>query len=254
MSLRRPTAAEVVATALRKEILRGIHPPGSSLPTEVELANRFGFSRLTIREAVKTLVSHGLLQVRQGAGTTVLDFRKSGSLALLPTLLEIAQNPETGALTPEGAALLEDILLVRRILAVEIAGLACDRATPADIDELRSIAALQQERVDDDVAFAAGDIEFTRRLLRSCNSLTLELAFNTFLRVVDEIPNLVRVLLFMRREATAYYESLIDRLAARDRSGIRRLVREGLAAMDSAILEAARRGDLRWRDIDGDRS
>lgn len=60
-----------IATVLRDEIAGGIHLPGSRLPTEAELARRFGVNRHTLRRAVAALAEEGVLRVEQGRGTFV---------------------------------------------------------------------------------------------------------------------------------------------------------------------------------------
>src|SRR3569833_3580585 len=60
-----PTAAAVVAEALAQMVLTQM-APGSSLPSEGDLAVRFDVSRLTVREAVKLLAGRGLLDVGRG--------------------------------------------------------------------------------------------------------------------------------------------------------------------------------------------
>lgn len=60
-----------VQQALRRTLKSGDLGPGASLPSERELCQRFGFSRITIRKAVDGLVTEGLLQRRHGAGTFV---------------------------------------------------------------------------------------------------------------------------------------------------------------------------------------
>ena len=57
---------------LRSDILRGVFPVGSQLPTEEELADRFAVSRHTVREALRQLRADGLVSSRQGSGTTVM--------------------------------------------------------------------------------------------------------------------------------------------------------------------------------------
>lgn len=57
---------------LRDDILRGVFPVGSQLPTEEELASRFSVSRHTVREALRQLRTDGLVASRQGSGTTVM--------------------------------------------------------------------------------------------------------------------------------------------------------------------------------------
>ncbi|HYG43990.1 MAG TPA: GntR family transcriptional regulator [Bordetella sp.] len=57
---------------LRSEIILGVFPVGSQLPTEEELAERFAVSRHTVREALRQLRADGLVASRQGSGTTVM--------------------------------------------------------------------------------------------------------------------------------------------------------------------------------------
>jgi GntR family transcriptional regulator len=60
-----------LAARLADEIAGGTYAPGSLLPTEAELCERFGVSRITIRHAVAELRTLGLVEVRQGKGATV---------------------------------------------------------------------------------------------------------------------------------------------------------------------------------------
>lgn len=62
---------EMVVRALRTEILRGLHPIGTALPSESALVSRFGVSRHTVREALRQLRELGLVESRQGFGTVV---------------------------------------------------------------------------------------------------------------------------------------------------------------------------------------
>jgi len=67
---RRPLADDIAAT-LKAEIRDGVHPPGTRLPTEAELCQRFEVSRATVRSAVKELDVLGLVRTRHGVGTFV---------------------------------------------------------------------------------------------------------------------------------------------------------------------------------------
>src|SRR5689334_13469267 len=61
-----------VVQALQQEIVNGVYPVDSQLPTEDELRQRFKVSRHTVREALRALRDAGLVESRQGFGTTVL--------------------------------------------------------------------------------------------------------------------------------------------------------------------------------------
>ncbi len=65
--------------ALKDEIVSGVYPIGSQLPTEEELCERFDVSRYTVREALRRLRDDNLVSSRQGAGTTVVPPRPADS-------------------------------------------------------------------------------------------------------------------------------------------------------------------------------
>src|ERR1700712_2146403 len=62
-----PKTAEVIASQLRRQIVDGRLDPGDVLPPENQLAERFGVSRPTLREALRILETQGLLLTQQGS-------------------------------------------------------------------------------------------------------------------------------------------------------------------------------------------
>jgi len=70
-STARPLLADRVRDGLRRAVITGTWPPGDKLPNEDALAEQFGVSRATIREAVRGLVEEGYLARRHGSGTYV---------------------------------------------------------------------------------------------------------------------------------------------------------------------------------------
>jgi GntR family transcriptional regulator len=71
MSRTRPLLSDVVRSELRRAIIEGEFPPGSKLPNEEQLRERFAVSRITLREAVRGLIEDGYVVRRQGSGTFV---------------------------------------------------------------------------------------------------------------------------------------------------------------------------------------
>ena len=63
------------AMELKAEIVNGVYPVGSLIPTEDELCKRFSVSRYTVREALRVLREEGLVSSRRGAGTIVVPSR-----------------------------------------------------------------------------------------------------------------------------------------------------------------------------------
>lgn len=120
-----PTAAVAVADALARHILAEL-APGSTLPSEAELAARHDVSRLTIREAVKLLEGRGLLAIARGRKAVV---REPNGAAFADFLTSVIRYDSKG---------LFDLIEVRMSLEVQSATLAAKRATRAGIAAIES--------------------------------------------------------------------------------------------------------------------
>jgi GntR family transcriptional regulator len=83
---------ERIAADLRTAIVRGDHLPGTKLPTEAELAQRFGAGRGTVRAALRSLEADGLVTSRQGSGRIVLGGSVSQSFADLRSFAQWARS------------------------------------------------------------------------------------------------------------------------------------------------------------------
>jgi len=133
------TLADQVTTALKAHISSGEALPGSRLPTEPVLAERFGVSRTVIREAISRLKSAGLVEVRQGSGTVVcegahikaftIDFDVSGSIEAVLRVTELRRGIEG-----EAAALAAQRHTPQQLEAIEQALKAIDVAERAGHD------------------------------------------------------------------------------------------------------------------------
>ena len=139
-----------IADALSRQILEtGEYGPGQKIPSENELSEKFGVSRTTLREAIKTLSAGGLLVVRRGSGTYVAStLPVKGGLTL----------PELKRMKVE----LKDLNEVRVIFEPKVAALACSRASD---EELRQIAGLERE--------------IERKLLAGEDTTDTDIAFHT---------------------------------------------------------------------------
>ncbi|MGN1089664.1 MAG: GntR family transcriptional regulator [Huintestinicola sp.] len=82
---------ETVANALREEIMTGVYPEGTALPTEEQLTELYGVSRQTVRRALSELVERELIVKRQGSGSLVRrrsNVTKSGIIAVIATYID----------------------------------------------------------------------------------------------------------------------------------------------------------------------
>jgi DNA-binding transcriptional regulator YhcF (GntR family) len=85
-----------VVEELLRQIVSGALPPGTTLPSEPELARQFGVSRIVIREAIRILVEKGLITVRHGSGMWVQSIEQWNHLDPM-VLLEKSARARTRA-------------------------------------------------------------------------------------------------------------------------------------------------------------
>ena len=91
-----------IADALRKQIADGKIERGSRLPTELELGETYKASRNTVRDAIKRLISEGLVETRLGQGTFV-------TLSIEPFVTVLTDDPKTGLGGGEGGTYLSAV-------------------------------------------------------------------------------------------------------------------------------------------------
>src|SRR3982751_6174688 len=116
-------ASSSIADQVRQAILTGKLDQGDRLPPERELAEQFGVSRVTVRDALRALEAMGLIEVRVGA--------RGGAFVTVPTGSLVGQTMSDmmmmSAITPE------DIVEARLVVEVGAGTAACARATEDDI-------------------------------------------------------------------------------------------------------------------------
>lgn len=130
---------EKTAERLLKLILERGYEVGAKLPNEYELAQDLEVGRSTIREAVRSLATRNVLEVRQGSGTYISS--KKG----------VSEDPLGFSLVKDTAKLTADLFELRLLLEPRIAALTAQHATPKEVEALEKLV------VDIEEAVAAGD-------------------------------------------------------------------------------------------------
>ena len=120
-------AFEQVADHLRELIMAGALLPGQRLPTETTLAEQFGVSRATVREALRLLSAQSLVRTAKGTG--------GGSYVSMPTVAHVSDMISTnlGLMSSLPELSLDVFLEARELLEVPAARLAAKRRTAHDI-------------------------------------------------------------------------------------------------------------------------
>ena len=178
----------MVAEQLLQLILDGTFPVGGALPSESELATRFGVSRLTVREAIRSLVSTRVIHVQQGRSSLVNPASQWSPLdgRLLAARSRVDSDP---LLLPRR------LLEARRAVEVAIAELAALRRQEAHVERLGQ---RHEEMVQ---AHGRGDVAATAEADLAFHAVLFEAADNVFLDALFE--PLASVLLTLRRETSS---------------------------------------------------
>ena len=169
-----------VVKAIEGQILNGRLVVGTRLPSEQEFSETLVVGRPLVREAVRILTARGLLETRHGVGATV---RSVGcnEIAVLTLFLR------TRGQTVDIAHLHQ----VRSILEVESAGLAAEKGTKEDIQELAAIYAQMGAAAADSEEFALTDYQFHRRLSEMTHNPLLSLPLDTVHEMMAEVRALI---------------------------------------------------------------
>lgn len=155
-----------VTRRLEEALLEGSFQANSKLPSERELAERYGVSRNTVREAIQQLGARGLVHIRPRSGVFVSDQLRTG-----------APSP-WGQLIADSPARRADILEFRRVLEGATAYFAALRGTDEDIERIRgAMARLDQARREGNLSGESRiDVELHEAIAQaSRNSMFLHL-------------------------------------------------------------------------------
>lgn len=165
---------ERIVQQIQERILTGELGAGYQLPTERELAEQFGVSRTAVREAMKALAQSGLIEVRPGRGTFVIDGAPRAAKHSLGLVMKIGQ-----------AVNYSDLIEIREILELEIAGLAAQRATEEHIAAMRDVVAAMDHAMDNSDAYIEGDLDFHLALAQATQNALVPI-------LIDPIVDLLR--------------------------------------------------------------
>jgi GntR family galactonate operon transcriptional repressor len=159
---RRQRLAQAVVSSLIDTVVSGAARVGVALPPEPVLAESFGVSRSTVREAVKLLEAKGLVEIRHGLGTVV---RPEDDWNLLePDVLAAAVRHE------HGLVVLDELVRVRTALESMLVVHAAIHASDRDLAEIASLHGQMAAEIDTPGAFIESDVLFHDRIMRAAGS------------------------------------------------------------------------------------
>lgn len=217
MAAEKQTLADQIAERLRREILSGAYAAGDKLTPELELAERFGLNRFTVREAMNKLEQMHLIARRPGKGTVVLDYTAHAGIDVIADLIVSAE----GRVNP---FVVGNLLEAARALSTETAALAAERRSPSDLEKLRAVVTAMKGEVRLS-RLAALDFEFHWELAGAAGNIVPRLMLNSLRGILARYAPKLETLYVDSDSITLGYDHVVSAISERDAERARSFVR-----------------------------
>ena len=213
-----------VANQILELIDSGVFPPGSRLPGERDLAEKFNVSRVSVREAEIALQAQGSLEIKVGSGAYVLD----GSNATLKGLPKVGPFELTEA---------------RALFEAEAAALAAPIITDEAIKELEEYIAIMSGKIKSKMTPDEADEAFHNAIARSTNNHAISFVIDSMWKMRTEAAQLQKVYRTVCDKDTSHredeHQNILNALKNRDSSAARVAMRAHFTRMIEALLAAS---------------
>ena len=213
-----------VANKILELIDSGVFPPGSRLPGERDLAEKFGVSRVAVREAEISLQAQGRLEIKVGSGAYVLD----GSNSLLNGLPKVGPFELTEA---------------RALFEAESAALAAPIITDETLEELENYISIMSGKISTDMTPDEADAAFHNTIARATNNHAIMFVIDSMWQMRREAAQLQRVYKNVCDKDSSHredeHQAILDALKNHDSSAARLAMRAHFTRMIEALLQAS---------------
>jgi GntR family transcriptional repressor for pyruvate dehydrogenase complex len=218
---------QVVFDELKQRIRRGEWLPGERLPSISQLAKALKVSTGSVREALRSLQSIGLVKIEHGRGVFVTGSRSSTDVA------SHFENVSIGLIV----ALAE----TRRILEPELAALAAERGTDEELAAIEQLAQQMEAEARQGADFVEPDVEFHRCIADAARNPVLSRMMESVNDLFLESRNLTSLEPGMTARAVRYHLLIAEALRDRNAPQARLLMLAHMNDTLSSLLAAEAR-------------
>ncbi len=212
---------EQVYEKCRDMIFSGSWKPGDKIPSENQLCEFLGVSRVSVRSALQSLEAQGYIEIRRGEGSFVKPFSISSSLELLYPIMALGEKD------------IVDVLQFRLILEPHFMPYVVQEASKEDIAFLEDILDEMDKRKDDTPLYARLDEQFHLKLVDIISNTVLSKVYTTLLKVFNSTWQ--EVCETLGPEAGLYYHGcIIEAIKKRD-------IQEASRVMEEHVLDTYNR-------------
>lgn len=216
-----------VAAQIGELIDQGTFPRGTRLPGERELAERFGVSRVTIREAEIALQAIGRIEIKTGSGVYVCP-----------------EQPHNNGILPGVSAF--EVTEARLLIESEGAALAAKAISDEGLAELEALTA-QMASPDEEVSTKA-DQHFHAAIARASGNAAIVHVIETLWRMREELPDVKHMYESVCDDDASFrareHQDILDALKARDPARAREAMRSHFRRLIGAMLDVSEKRAL----------
>jgi len=208
--MKRTKLSEQVSGRLYEMIVEeGLYEPGSKLPNENELSEFLQVSRTTLREAISFLVAQGVLEIRRGLGTFVVNELPAGGMDLT----------ELAGMRSRVRA--KDLFEMRLIFEPATVALACQRASDEELQQIQHRAEKVEQIAAEGGDWPKADQELHWAIIKASHNEYMRRLYPIINSAVNEIVQLTKNREHMQEIAIADNRLILEFLMKRDEAGAR---------------------------------
>lgn len=220
---------ERVAEQIEKRILDGELRKGDRLPTERELAEQFRVSRTAVREAMKILAQKGLVDMRPGRGTIVIDGASTAMQNSIGLMMKLKLGEIGGS---------DSLVEFRTILEIEIAALAAARTTEKEISVMRTAIEAMDKSLNDADAYIAADNIFHEALAQATQNALIIILINSIVSLLSEQRKQIFEVEGGPQRGQIHHRRILESVIRRDPEAARAAMRSHLQQVREDVYAA----------------
>jgi GntR family transcriptional repressor for pyruvate dehydrogenase complex len=208
---------ERIVTQIEARILNGVLKVGDKLPSERELAEQFEVSRTAVREAVKILHEKGLIEIRPGRGTFVINETPAGVRQSLDRLVRYGSKDRSG-----------NLVEVREILEPEITALAALRITEDYISAMREAIETMDTALDDVDLYVEADLDFHLALAEATQNPIIPALMDTIIDLLREQRKRIALVQGGLQRGQVHHKEILEAVIRHDAEAARQAMQQHL--------------------------
>lgn len=225
---------QTIVESIIDRIKSGALKPGDKLPNEKEMAEQYGVSRISLREALRSLAAKGLVVTRHGEGTCINTYDPN---AVAATIYEYSLLDNTPLI---------EMVELRKIMESEAARLACANATEADIAKIKFYKEAREKYYNSMTSPKKTDrkYEYDRNFHMAIAEATHNSMFVNFIttirRTLDIHQRETTVNTDNIRDTTYFHNEIVKAIESRDGERAAEMMTKHIEQVENAIKKLAR--------------